>query len=183
MLANGFKYEKEIREKLMDVWYDPKYQYYFCSRFHSVFSIPQDTGDSQFRYFVSLGEGGEVNGLFSYRIDHECNFACYFGAINFSDCKLQFGHDLYQCIDDIFCKFYMNKLEFSVIIGNPIEKSYDRIVEKMGGRVLGIRRACAKDMAGNYHDEKIYEVMREDYLKAKERRFDHGDKSHDSGSI
>ena len=47
--------------------------------------------------------------------------------VNFSDDKWTFGMDLRQVIDDIFCKFNMQRMEFNVVCGNPIEKSYDRI--------------------------------------------------------
>ena len=60
-------------------------------------------------------------------------------------------------------------LEFAVVRGNPIEKSYDRIATKYGGRIVGIRTARARDMAGNLCDDKLYEITREGYLAAKER--------------
>lgn len=173
MLDNGHKYEAEIRAKFMDVWYDPAYQFYFCGAYHEPFSLPEN-GDWHCRHFVSLNKEGEVNGLIGYAIDHECNLAHNFGAVNFGGSKIEFGLDLARVIDDIFVKFGMNKLEFNVICGNPIEKSYDKIINKIGGRIVGIRKDRAKDLAGNFHDDKIYEVMREDYLKAKERRRQHG---------
>lgn len=173
MLDNAFKYEDKIRARFLDVWYDPKYQFYFCGAYHEPFSLPQN-GDWHCRQFVSLSKEGEVNGLIGYAIDHDCNLAHNFGAINFSTDRVGFGLDLARCIDDIFVKFCMNKLEFNVICGNPIEASYDKIIGKIGGHILCTRRDRAKDMAGNFHDDKIYEVMREDYMKAKERRRHHG---------
>lgn len=173
MLDNAFKYEDQIRAKLLDVWYDPKYQYYFCGAYHEIFSLPQN-GDWHCRQFVSVDKEGELRGFISYRIDHDCNMAFDFGAISFGNGKFGFGYDLARCIDDIFVKFNMNKMEFCVICGNPIEASYDKIIKKIGGRILCIRRDRAKDMAGNLHDDKLYEVMREDYMKAKERRQHHG---------
>lgn len=69
-----------------------------------------------------------------------------FGAINFSNDKLTFGRDLVQVIDDIFCSFGLERMEFKVVCGNPIERSYDRMVERFGGRIVGVRKRVAKLM-------------------------------------
>lgn len=168
MLDNAFKYEQEIKTKFLDVWYDPKYQYYFGGTHREPYALPNN-GDWYCRTFVSLNKEGEVIGMIGYSVDNEVNRAHSFGAINFSNDIITFGFDLRQAIDDIFIKFGMNKMEFNVIRGNPIEKSYDRIVEKIGGRILCIRKDTAKLMNGTIVDDKVYEVMRSDYLKFKER--------------
>ena len=92
--------------------------------------------------------------------------AQWFGAINFSDDKFAFGQALRQVITDCFLKFGMEVVEWNVICGNPIEKSYDKMCEKLGGHIVGIRHRRAMDLAGNIHDNKSYEILREDFLKA-----------------
>lgn len=171
MLDLAYKYEEEIRNKMFDTWYDEKYMFYYSSAHHSVWMNPDPKdGDWDNRHFVSLNSDGEVIGVIDYHIDRECDMATWFGAINFSDNKIVFGKDLAQVIDDIFCKFNMRKLEFSVIMGNPIEKTYDRMVEQYGGHVTGIKHKHVKLLDGNYYDHKDYEIFREDYLAAKEKR-------------
>jgi len=177
MLDNAYKYEDKIRELFYNVWYDPKYQYYFYGDTHSVFKLDKENGDKYCRRFVSLNKEGEVNGYIGYGVDRGCNMAIGFGAINFSEDKTGFGRDLAQCIDDIFTKFQMNRMEFSVVIGNPVEASYDRLVKKIGGRILCVRHDVTLDMAGNYCDDKTYEIMRKDYLAFKERRKNNANKS------
>lgn len=171
MLDLAYKYEDEIRNKMFDTWYDEKYMYYYSSARHSVWMNPKpEDGDWDNRHFVSLNSDGEVIGVIDYHIDRECDMATWFGAINFTDNKAIFGMDLAQVIDDIFCKFNMRKLEFAVIVGNPIEKSYDRMVEQYGGQITGIKHKHVKLLDGNYYDHKDYEIFREDYIKAKEKR-------------
>ena len=61
-------------------------------------------------------------------------------------------------------------MEWTVVIGNPIEKMYDRFCRKAGGRIVGIRRDAVMLMNREYADEKIYEIFRDDvltYLDAK----------------
>lgn len=102
-------------------------------------------------------------------MDPDLRIAQWFGAINFSDDKITFGYALRQVIDDCFIKFGMNVIEWNVICGNPIEPSYDRMCEKLGGHIIGIRHNRSRDLAGNPLNDKSYEILREDYLKATGR--------------
>ena len=170
MLDLAYKYEEEIRNKMLNTWYDEKYMFYYSSAHHCVWMNPDPKdGDWDNRYFVSLNSNGEVIGVIDYHVDRECDMATWFGAINFTDNKAVFGKDLAQVIDDIFCKFNMRKLEFSVIVGNPIERSYDRMVKQYGGTITGVKHKPVRLMDANYYDHKDYEIFREDYIAAKEK--------------
>lgn len=178
MLKNAYLYEDIIKQKMYECWYDERFQYYFMGPYHDDFALRHDDGGDWYcRTFASLDSTGKVIGMIGYKIDHEVGSATNFGAINFYEdagSKLTFGRDICQAIDDIFCKFGMNRVEFNVVCGNPIEKSYDRMATEYGGRILCIRHDVAKDMAGNLHDDKAYEIMRRDYLKAKESKHPKG---------
>ena len=67
-------------------------------------------------------------------------------------------------------KYNFRKLNFYVIAGNPAEKAYDKMIKRYGGRVVGYRRKNTRLFDGKYYDEKLYEVMREDYFRKKETR-------------
>lgn len=166
MLDNARKYVTEVKAKFMDVWYDDKYKYYFCN-WHNEHELAND--DYTNMYFVSVDKDKNVLGYIAYSIDRGANYAHKFGAINFSDNKLTFGKDLQQVIDDIFCKFNFQRMEFDVVCGNPIEKSYDRMVAKYGGRVIGVRRRAATLMDNKLYDSKSYEILKEDYLRSKHK--------------
>jgi YHS domain-containing protein len=166
LLDNARKYATEVKSKFTDVWYNDKYKYYFCN-WHNEHDM--DDNDWTNMYFVSTDKSGNVLGYISYSIDRSANYAHKFGAINFSDDKITFGKDLCQVIDDIFCKFNLQRMEFDVICGNPIEKTYDKMVAKYGGRVIGIRKRVATLMDNRLYDSKSYEILREDYLKSKQK--------------
>ena len=120
--------------------------------------------------YVSIDKDNNILGYISYSVDRDTGSVHSFGAINFSDNKIVFGLDLCEVIDDIFCKFNLARMEFCVICGNPIEKTYDKMVNKYGGRIIGTRRRVTKLYDGKIYDEKIYEMFREDYLKNKRVR-------------
>lgn len=168
MLDLAHKYEEEIRNRMYDTWYDEKYKFYYSSSYHTPYESPNSKdGDWCCREFVSLDSQHRIIGLISYEIVRDYDLVMNFGAINFSDNKVTFGMDLAQVIDDIFCKFNMRKIEFNVVVGNPIEKSYDRLIKKYNGRIVGIRHKHCKLMDNKYYDDKIYELFREDYIATK----------------
>lgn len=167
MLDLAYKYEAELRKLMYDTWYDEKYMYYYIC-YRSPYSCPND-GDWNKRQFVSLNSKGEIIGFIHYDIDREYDYIECLGAINFTDNKVTFGRDLAQVLDDIFCKFNMRKLNFYVIVGNPIEKTYDKMITKYNGRIVGIKKQHAKLMDNQFHDLKLYEIFREDYIAAKEK--------------
>ncbi|PTY93121.1 hypothetical protein B5V90_03045 [Heyndrickxia sporothermodurans] len=71
-----------------------------------------------------------------------------------------------QLFKDIFMKFHFRKLKFGVTIGNPAEKFYDKYLDKIGGRVVGIYKEEDILMDGNLYDFKAYEILDKDFLKA-----------------
>lgn len=165
-LVNAKLYEEQIRQKMWEIWYDERYQYYFGGSWRNDFSLADNNGDYQKRAFAVLNDSDELLGYISYSVDNELRIAQWFGAINFSDDKLTFGRAIQQVIEDCFLKFGMEVVEWNVICGNPIEKNYDRMCKKLGGRIIGVRHHRTKDLAGNVHDDKMYELLKEDFLAA-----------------
>lgn len=166
LLDNAIKYTEELKSKFIDTWYDEKYKYYHMGGWHREYIPVED--DWEGMRFVSLDKDNNVLGYIMYSLDRNISSAYDFGAINFSDDKLIFGMDLGKVIDNIFCKFNMQRMEFNVVCGNPIEKSYDKMVEKYGGRIVGTRKRAVKLLDNHIYDVKIYEILREDYLRSKQ---------------
>lgn len=164
-IANAKLYEEQIKRKFWEIWYDEKYQFYFGGSWRSDFSLADNPGGLQERGFAVLSDEDELLGYISYSVDNEMRIAQWFGAINFSNDKITFGLALRQVIKDCFLKFGMEVVEWNVICGNPIERSYDKMCEKLGGRIVGIRHRRTKDLAGNVHDNKLYEILRDDFLR------------------
>ena len=40
------------------------------------------------------------------------------------------------------------------------------MIDKYGGRIIGIYKQETKLIDGEYYDKKVYEIMRDDYLKS-----------------
>lgn len=163
MLAIAQKYTDELKGKLADTAYDLKYMFAH-SGYTDEYTPSRSTWDKH--EFVSLKDG-EVIGYMSYYVNRNDYSASGFCAINFTDDKITFGRDLGTVLDDIFTKFNFRKLTFGVYVGNPIEQSYDKAINKFGGRIIGIERKAARLLDGNFYDYKQYEIFREDYMVNK----------------
>lgn len=156
----------ELKKKFHETWFVDKYKYYHADTFYSEFKVAEETWNCH--QFVSI-YNGEVCGYIEYGINRRTNNVDGLAAINFDDYLKTFGIDLGDVVIDIFEKYKFNKINFSVIVGNPIEKSYDKLIEKYGGRVVGYFEKHVKLIDGNYYDEKHYEIMAENYFKSKEK--------------
>lgn len=166
MLDVAIKYADALRDKMYDTWFNEKYKYWNFNTYHSGIEISNETWVNH--QFVSI-QDDEIIGYICYEINRESNCCLGLGIINFTDDKMTFGRDLGQALTDIFEKFQFNKLKFSVVIGNPIEKSYDRMIQRYGGRIVGIFRQDTRLIDGNLYDVKQYEILRSEYLAAKEK--------------
>lgn len=167
MIKVAYSYKDTIKEMLREVWYDEKYKYYFASRWHSDYETKEKEGDWNNLKFVSVNSKDNVLGIIEASIDRDHNIVSGLAAINLSENKVIFGRDIAQVIEDIFCKFNYRKMKFSVVCGNPIEDTYDRMVEKYGGRIVGIFKQDVMLLDNKMYDEKFYEIFRDDFIKSK----------------
>jgi hypothetical protein len=51
-----------------------------------------------------------------------------------------------------------------VVIGNRVEKNYDRLIKRLNGRIVGVLKNDVKLINGNICDRKLYEVTLHEYL-------------------
>ena len=162
MLKPAILYSDELKNKLRETWYIDKYKYYNYSSYFCDIEIAKDTWNCQ--QFVSIDADNNILGYISYNVVRQTNSVEEFGIISFTDNSIMFGRDLHQAILDIFLKFNYNKLSFMVVIGNPIEKYYDKIIKKCGGRIVGIKLQEVKLMDNKIYDVKMYEILRKEFI-------------------
>lgn len=165
MLDNALAHIDELKRLHLKTWHDEKYKFYNYRCYWELPKLEESTINSH--DFVSLNSKGEVIGAIGYCILRDTEQVCGLGIINFTDDNLTFGLDVMQAIKDIFEKYNFRKLNFCVVIGNPIEKTYDRLIAKYGGRIVGIEKQETKLFDNKYYDVKRYEILREEYLSKK----------------
>jgi hypothetical protein len=165
LLQPAILHENQLKQKFTEIMLDEEFMFMFGCSYRDELIIERSTWNKH--QFVSVNANGEVIGYFKYNIDRDALNCNGLQVVNFYKDKIckHFINDLDQMIRDVFVKFKFRKLKFAVHIGNPAEKFYDKHLHKIGGRVVGIYLKEDKMMDGNYYDYKMYEVMREDYLK------------------
>lgn len=164
MLKPAILYADELKNKLRETWYIDKYKYYNYSSYFCDIEVAKDTW--QYQQFVSVDKDNNVLGYISYQIGRQANFVDEFGIIAFVDNSITFGKDLHQVILDMFFKFNFHKLSFQVVVGNPIERYYDKFVNKYRGRIVGIKYDECKLYDNNLYDIKLYEIMKSNFVEA-----------------
>lgn len=162
MLALAQDYIEELIKKERKTWEDTKYWYYNASSYMQPIEIDKNTWERM--QLVSLNDSGEVIGYLGYSIEREVRYVSSLWVVNFTDDK-SFGIDVMQMFKDIFEKYRYRKIVFSVVIGNPVESKYDRLIEHYDGRVVGVYKDHVMLPDGGLYDMKFYEILRTDYLE------------------
>lgn len=163
MLEPAIKYKDQLEKLQLDIWFNDKYKYWNCGIYYQTLTIDVDSWNRH--QFVSV-INGEVIGYISYNISRGDNNVYSLSIINFTENKTAFGMDLGHALKDIFERYKFRKLNFDVVVGNPIEKSYDKMIEKYGGRIVGIYKEDVKLIDGEYYDKKLYEILSDEYFES-----------------
>lgn len=158
-------YEYKISKLLRKAMMDDKFKYYFNS---SYFRYDNDSPKDSWNHLQMVSVKNEkVVGLMGAYIDRETRNVTNLYAINFYDINYTFSKDLRTFLTNLFEKFNFNKISFNVIKGNSAEKMYDKYIERYNGRIVGYKKNEYMLSDGKYYDDKLYEIMKEDYLKSK----------------
>lgn len=168
MLDLAIKYTDQVIQKFRETWFKDKYKFFHCSNYFEDWAVKDTTWNNH--QFVSV-RNEEVIGYIGYNIDRSWDLVNDLCIINFEESpSMVFAADMGHAIRNIFEKYNFRKVCFSVIVGNPIESSYDKMCLKYGGRIVGIRKKNARLIDGCFYDEKLYEIFREDYLSARSKK-------------
>lgn len=166
MVDLAINHVEELQRQFHSTWFQEKYKFWNFTSYYEEWGVEESTWNKH--QFVSLNAQGKVIGYIGYQINRANEVVECLNIINFTDNKVAFGMDVGQVLRDIFEKFYFRKVNFEVVIGNPIEKTYDRMIQRYGGRIVGIQKKQVKLIDGRFYDVKLYEIFRNDFLRKTE---------------
>lgn len=163
MLRLAYTYKDKLNQEYQKIAFNDKYKYYINDTYWS-YNI--NVSDSSWNYvqMVSVDKDDNVIGYMSACCDRSKNQVTGLSILNFRDLNYTFSKDLYTFLDLLFTKEKFMKMEWLVIVGNPAEAMYDRLVKKYGGNIIGSSHLSTKLPDGEYYDVKYYELMRDDYI-------------------
>jgi hypothetical protein len=165
MLDIAGKYEPLLQTLFTQIAFDPLHKFGNVTSYRDKYKSLESSWIGH--EFVSVDTCGSILGYFRYNIDREVRYAYGLYVVNLSNGikpSATFALDLKTCITDIFEKFDFSKLRFTCVMGNPIESSYDKLITKIGGSVVGIHKQDVRLLDGKVYDLKLYEVLKENYL-------------------
>jgi hypothetical protein len=171
MLEYAKKYEDKLRELFFDVAFDPFYQFEQLVSYRDTFELPKDTWAAN--NFVSVFKGN-ILGITGYQIRRVENavyglYIVHFGGPE-APHRYVFGKDVMTAIKDIFEKYRFNKLNFTVVRGNPIEKTYDKLIKRYNGRIVGIKEQETRLIDGKLYNVKEYEILAANYFISRRNK-------------
>lgn len=171
MIELAIKYKDELERLWMDRALDDDAKWEFLGPEMGPPSFDEDDVIGKSNSFVSVDpKTGKVLGEIGYTVNRITAQAHNFYCLRFyseGGNGFIFMKDMAQVVEDIFYKYNLNKLQFTVAVGNPAEKQWDTFVEKANGKIVGVfkEELCLAD--GRIYDEKIYEVLKRDYHNSK----------------
>lgn len=168
MLSPTFFHKEEVNRLYKRAIMTSREKYAIYSSYASFELVRQDDAlDSDWGSIsrVSLNEDGDVVGVMSVDISRDHNTVNGLFVISFSDApNLEFVRDLLRFVDLLLAGYKFHRLEFSAIMDNPARKAYDRTIGLLGGRAIGVCHESNRLLDGEYHDKKMYEILRSEYL-------------------
>ena len=85
-----------------------------------------------------------------------------FAIMSFDKGNFVVGKDVFDKMEELVELYH--RVEWRMICGNPVERSYDRFCKKHNGK-KHILKDAIKDKYGNYRDDVIYEIVGGEQLK------------------
>lgn len=121
--------------------------------------------DSNYRVIqMASVKDDKVIGFLSAEINRNIYAVDTLGCAHFiEDSKNTFAADIVAFIKSLVYEHKFRKINWAVIKGNPVEKHYDRICKKMGGRIVGVKRYDVF-IRGEYYDRKMYEWINDYHI-------------------
>lgn len=153
MLRYAYAYKDQLSKLYVSAMSNPKYKFLCCN---GCVCFTMDIKNDTLQY-VSVNSNGDVIGYMEAYIDNKINSISSLYVLNFYDKSMTFSKDFYAFLDTLLRRY--TKVSFSVVVGNPAETMYDRVIHKYGGRIVGIKEDHVS-IDGSLYDFKLYEILR-----------------------
>ena len=165
MLDLAINHEEELKQLMRSIMFNDKYKFENYGSYYNDLKLDREIGWNTFQYVSYDEEIGKVIGYIAVSMDRDAGNMHSLKIVNFSDNKKKFAMDLRKFLLNLAKREDLKKLNFSVIIGNPAEKSYDKMIKKYGGKIVGTYEKDIKLNDGKIYDKKSYEIFTEEIRK------------------
>lgn len=157
MLVPAILYKEQIIREFQKLYYTDDMMYETGCLEQYIPAIPEEPDEGRFDYAIINKD--KLIGYLSYRVDYYVSKAYNFGLISFDRGNPVVGSDLFKKMEELVR--LLHKVEWRMIGGNPVEKHYDKFCQIHNGK-KHILKDSVRDARGEYHDDIIYEIIKED---------------------
>jgi hypothetical protein len=170
MLELAFLNQSALNEKWKECLKNDMFFYYFFQPYN-LFQLEIVNNDSGVIQYVSKNNNGELLGFYAAYINRAHYIIENVDIINLTGKpNFIFSNDLLMFIDILLIKRAFRKIIFHAIADNPAINIYDRFLKKyLIGKRVGILKNNKLLTDGKYHDEIIYEIYRNNFVKYKNK--------------
>ena len=156
MLVPAVLYRDQIIREFQKLYYTDDMMYESGCLEQYIPNIPDEPDEGRFDYAIISKD--KLIGYLSYRIDYYASKAYNFGLISFDRGNPVTGSNLFEKMEELIG--LLHKVEWRMVGGNPVEKHYDKFCQRHKGN-KHILKDSIRDMRGKYHDNIIYEIIKE----------------------
>lgn len=157
MLIPAIIKKNEILEAFKRYYYSDDMMYETGGLGNWLPDIQEEPEYGKFQYAI-VDSNEKLLGYLDYFIDWYSSCAHRFGLISFDRGNPIVGRDLFNEMKKLLDDYKLHRIEWRMIGGNPVERSYDRFCNKFGG-TKHVLKDVVKDKYGKYHDDIIYEII------------------------
>lgn len=157
MLIPAIIKRNEILEAMERYYYSDEMMFETGSLNNWLPNIQEEPESGCFQYAIVNSEE-KLIGYLDYHINWYNSCASRFGVISFGKGNPIIGKDLFNELNKLIYDYKLHRIEWRMVGGNPVERSYNKFCEKYNG-TKHILKDVFKDKYGNYHNDIIYEII------------------------
>lgn len=165
MLDLAILHRDALQRAIASTVFDERYKYYYGGGWCPLVpGLKDDTWDAL--QCVSVDATGLVHGFLQADFRRPANYVNSLSVLHFGLHPFPFVRDFREFLSRLFTQFSMQKVNWSVNVGNPAQAMYERVVRKYGGRVVGTFRRDSRLWDGTLVDNVFYEILQEEFVAA-----------------
>lgn len=153
MLKPAVAYKEELDKLFAQEIYTERYFYYVGYAYG--FELPEIRSQDNY-YQWAIVSKDRVVGYLAYHIEPSTDNVDRFGLYSFEEGNVVVLHDTFYQLERLMLRHH--RLEWRVIEGNHAKRGYDEFCKKYNGNCVCLHDVV-KDIAGNYLNEFIYEII------------------------
>ena len=156
MLVPAILYKDEIIKSMQKYFYTDDMMFETGCLDNWCPDIAEEPNETMMQYAIVSGE--TLIGYLGYYIDWYVSKAYNFGLFSFDRGNPLVGKEVFNKLEELVST--LHRVEWRAISGNPACRGYDAFIKRHNGN-KHILKDAIKDNKGNYHDDIIYEIVKE----------------------